>query len=47
MHFPDYDVDELWRILEHIIEINGYQLSESAAEAAQARIAAISVISTL
>ena len=41
VHFPDYDVDELCRIFEHIVEVNGYQLSESAAEAARARIAAI------
>ena len=41
VHFPDYGSDELWRIFNHIIDINGYQLSESAAEAVQARIAAI------
>jgi len=31
VHFPDYDVDERWRIFKHIVEINGYQLSDSAA----------------
>ena len=41
VHFLDYDSDELWRIFNHIVEINGYQLSEGAAEAALARIAAI------
>jgi len=41
VHFPDYGSDELWRIFSHIVDINGYQLSESAAEAARARIAAI------
>jgi ATP-dependent 26S proteasome regulatory subunit len=41
VHFPDYDSDELWRIFSHIVDINGYRLSESAAEAAQARIGAI------
>jgi stage V sporulation protein K len=41
VHFPDYGSDELWRIFNHIVDMNGYQLSESAAEAARARIAAI------
>jgi SpoVK/Ycf46/Vps4 family AAA+-type ATPase len=41
VHFPDYGSDELWRIFSHIVDINGYQLSENAAEAARARIAAI------
>ena len=41
VHFPDYDSDELWRIFSHIVDINGYRLRESAAEAAQARIGAI------
>jgi hypothetical protein len=41
VHFPDYDIDELWRIFTHIVDVHGYQLSESAAEAARARIAAI------
>jgi len=41
VHFPDYGSNELWRIFNHIVDINGYQLSESAAEAVQARIAAI------
>ena len=37
----EYGSDELWRIFSHIVDINGYQLSESASEAARARIAAI------
>jgi Holliday junction resolvasome RuvABC ATP-dependent DNA helicase subunit len=41
VYFPDYGSNELWRIFNHIVNINGYQLSESAAEAVQARIAAI------
>jgi SpoVK/Ycf46/Vps4 family AAA+-type ATPase len=41
VHFPDYGSDELWRIFNHIVDTNGYQLSEGAAEAARARIAAI------
>jgi AAA+ superfamily predicted ATPase len=41
VHVPDYDIDELWRIFTHIVDVHGYQLSESAAEAARARIAAI------
>jgi Holliday junction resolvasome RuvABC ATP-dependent DNA helicase subunit len=41
VHFPDYGSDELWRIFNHIVDINGYQLSEGAAEATRARIAAI------
>jgi GH25 family lysozyme M1 (1,4-beta-N-acetylmuramidase) len=41
VHFPDYGSEELWRIFNHIVDINGYQLSEGAAEAARARIAAI------
>jgi hypothetical protein len=40
-HFPDYDLDELWRIFNHIVGSSGYQLSDSAPEAARARIAAI------
>jgi stage V sporulation protein K len=41
VHFPDYGSDELWRIFNHIVDINGYQLGEGAADAARARIAAI------
>jgi AAA+ superfamily predicted ATPase len=39
--FPDYSADELWRIFEHIVRVNEYQLAPPAGEAARNHIAGI------
>lgn len=39
--FPDYTIDELWRIFKHIIDANGYKLSAYAAKSAPTHIGAI------
>jgi hypothetical protein len=41
VHFPDYSSDELWRIFEHIVLGNGYQLSDCGAKSARTYIEAI------
>jgi AAA+ superfamily predicted ATPase len=35
IRFPDYGSDELWRIFNRTVEINGYQLAPDAVETAQ------------
>ena len=41
MHFPDYSSDDLFRIFNHIVQTNDYQIATDTVETARACIQAV------